>query len=433
MKSVQARSPGIELFHKCPNRVRSGTAYRNGKCGRASNGVKTAADDLIIYYEPLGNEVYRSDIAGIKTSVLRLRRENATCGGDPLFGIWTLKWNEIIRNNARIPHEASLAQWVNFSGPRSPPMVPGPEDVSVVEKDLRDFGILRFESCEMVNNVPDRSGYGKEKANQSDDIDASKGVQETHVRGPVSLTGDLEKGVRLARLEPSRRASRPQPRSGLLPRIALAFLNSQSSAETSDIDQSLSELKLHKIRDGHEWMNDRRVKLPQGIHAAGILNFERSPKEGYSVVLKLHVNTLPNYAGGTVGTLNRLQSYSPELSSIEGESSRGTRRYSHRRWTECQPARRPLPASAKNWVRGKLSLAKVVARGRGRRQTKKDQVLSGDTGRAGLSTMVKRNRNRKIEGGRCQRCGKQEGLGKGHPAFKPIALYKTNLRFAPIS
>jgi hypothetical protein len=74
-----------------------------------------------------------------------------------------------------------VAQWVNVSGPRSPPVVPGPEDVSVVEKDLPDFRILRFENCEMVKNVPNRSGYGKEKANQSDDIDASKGVQETYV------------------------------------------------------------------------------------------------------------------------------------------------------------------------------------------------------------------------------------------------------------
>jgi hypothetical protein len=51
-------------------------------------------------------------------------------------------------------------------------------------------------------------------------------------------------------------------------RISLAFLNSHSSADaipvstaTSVTNQSLSELKLHKIHDIHEWMSARRVKF----------------------------------------------------------------------------------------------------------------------------------------------------------------------------
>jgi hypothetical protein len=46
----------------------------------------------------------------------------------------------------------------------------------VVEKDFADFRILRLESCEMINDVSKATGYGREKANQSDDVDASEGV-----------------------------------------------------------------------------------------------------------------------------------------------------------------------------------------------------------------------------------------------------------------
>jgi peroxiredoxin len=65
---------------------------------------------------------------------------------------------------------------VNLGGPDSPPVAPGPKDVFIVGKDFPDFRILRFESYEMINNVPNRSGYRKEKANQSDGVDASEGV-----------------------------------------------------------------------------------------------------------------------------------------------------------------------------------------------------------------------------------------------------------------
>jgi hypothetical protein len=65
---------------------------------------------------------------------------------------------------------------VNVAGSRSPPVVPGPEDVPVViEKDFADFRILRLESCEMINSVS-KASCGREKANQSDDVDASEGV-----------------------------------------------------------------------------------------------------------------------------------------------------------------------------------------------------------------------------------------------------------------
>jgi hypothetical protein len=53
--------------------------------------------------------------------------------------------------------------------------------MTVVGRDLPDFRILRFASCVMVNNVPNRSRYGEEKADQSDDIDASKQEQESPV------------------------------------------------------------------------------------------------------------------------------------------------------------------------------------------------------------------------------------------------------------
>jgi hypothetical protein len=59
-------------------------------------------------------------------------------------------------------------------------VVAGPEDVPVVEKDFADFRILRFKSCEMASDVSEQSRYGKEKANQSNDVDASEGVQDCH-------------------------------------------------------------------------------------------------------------------------------------------------------------------------------------------------------------------------------------------------------------
>jgi hypothetical protein len=95
------------------------------------------------------------------------------CGGYLSFGIQPLKWNGIMRNNARIPHGSSVVQRVSVGGPCSPPVVPGPEDVPLVEKDFADFRILRLESCEMVNNVANRSRYGKDEADQCDDVDAS--------------------------------------------------------------------------------------------------------------------------------------------------------------------------------------------------------------------------------------------------------------------
>jgi hypothetical protein len=43
----------------------------------------------------------------------------------------------------------------------------------------------------MVTDVANRSGYGREKANQSDDVDTSQRVQETNgdCQGYVSLGG----------------------------------------------------------------------------------------------------------------------------------------------------------------------------------------------------------------------------------------------------
>jgi hypothetical protein len=94
--------------------------------------------------------------------VVQLGRGCGRYVGHLLFGIRTLKWNEIIENNARIPYESPLAQSVNVSCPASPPFVPALEDMSIVEKDFPDFRILRFESCEMVNNTPNRTEYERE-------------------------------------------------------------------------------------------------------------------------------------------------------------------------------------------------------------------------------------------------------------------------------
>jgi hypothetical protein len=112
--------------------------------------------------------------------VVQLERRCGWCDGHLSLGTRTFNWKETIRNNARIAHESSVAQRVNVGSSRSPPVVSGPENVPVVEKDFADFRILRFESCEMANDVPNQSRYGKEKSNQSNDIDASEGVQDTH-------------------------------------------------------------------------------------------------------------------------------------------------------------------------------------------------------------------------------------------------------------
>jgi hypothetical protein len=74
-----------------------------------------------------------------------------------------------------------MFQLVNVNGLCSPYAVPGPdlEDVTVVERYFPDFRTLRFASFVMVNNVPNRSRYGEEKTDQSDDVDASKREQET--------------------------------------------------------------------------------------------------------------------------------------------------------------------------------------------------------------------------------------------------------------
>jgi hypothetical protein len=112
--------------------------------------------------------------------VVQLERRCGWCDGYLTFGTRTFNWKQIIRNNARIAHESSVAQWVNVGSSCSPAVVAGPEDVPVVEKDFADFRTLRFKSCEMASDVSDQSRYGKEKANQSNDIDASEGVQDTH-------------------------------------------------------------------------------------------------------------------------------------------------------------------------------------------------------------------------------------------------------------
>lgn len=93
--------------------------------------------------------------------VIQFERRGGRCDGHLLFGIRSLKWNEIIRNNAQIPHESSVAQLVNVSGPRSQLDGPDPEYVPDVEEGFPDFRILRFESCEMVSNVPNHLDMGR--------------------------------------------------------------------------------------------------------------------------------------------------------------------------------------------------------------------------------------------------------------------------------
>jgi hypothetical protein len=77
-------------------------------------------------------------------------------------------------------YESSVSQVVNVNGLCSPYAVVGPdsEAVNVVEREFPDFRTLRFASCGMVNNVPNRSRYGEEKTDQSDDVDTSKLEQE---------------------------------------------------------------------------------------------------------------------------------------------------------------------------------------------------------------------------------------------------------------